>query len=266
MKVFILSRKLVVFLLILGCFVWFHRHIGDNNLSLHKVSGIAEFARTRENGMDQINFKCKACDSYHEMTKKFPAGFSGWAYSDMEWSDFEEEVPPLSEKHWIRSDRIPKMGELRIIKVKDPFDEEIGNEFYMEFMPALAFFNGYDNVEQIHDSAIVQCRLEKIVLADEDSGWIRVKILNVILLSELFETYPSFLTDRKLEEYAGVFECDENDFMDAPWEIKYWSSEGAIGEHRMIYMDANGIRHLVLMHYYDWYSDVTYFGNIVEIK
>ena len=52
MKKFIMSHKklcialLVIFILILGCFVWFHRHIGVDNLPLHKISGTVEFTRT----------------------------------------------------------------------------------------------------------------------------------------------------------------------------------------------------------------------------
>ncbi len=235
---------------------------------IHKISDTVEFARIKENGMNQINFKCKVCNSYHEMTKKFPTGFSGWAYSNMEWSDFEEEVPSLSEKYWEHSDRVPKTGEFRIVKVQTPFDEKIGDEFYMEFVPEYVFLNGYDDVEQIHDSAIVQCRFEEVIVADEYSGWIKVKVLKVILLSELFEVYPPFLTDCKLEEYVGTCECDEtdSDLVDTSWEIKYWTGQGDIGEVKTIYTDTNGFRHLILMNFYSWFDDVTYFGNIVEIK
>lgn len=216
--------------------------------------------------MNNIKFKCKCCNTYHEMIKKFPVGFSGWAYSNMEWSDYEEEVPSLSEKYQVHSDRVPKNGEFRIIKVHTPFDEKIGDEFYMEFVPEYVFFNGYDDMEQIHDTAIVQCRLEEVILTDEYSGWIRVKVLNVILLSELSEVYPPFLTNCKLEEYVGTCECDESDFVDAPWEMKYWTGQGDIGECKTIYTDTNGFRHLILMNYYDWFRDVTYFGNIVQTK
>lgn len=200
------------------------------------------------------------------MKKSFPNGFSGWSYSDMEWSDFEREVTPLSEEHWSRSDRIPKIDEFRIVKVKIPFDENCGNQFYMEFMPALAFFNGYDNAEQVRDSAIVQCRFEEIILADEYCAWIKIKVLKVILLSELLEVYPPYLIDCELEEYAGAGKCVNSDFMDVSQEIKSWSAQGDIGESKMIFIDSNGVRHLVLMHYYDFFSNVTYFGNIVQVK
>lgn len=216
--------------------------------------------------MNSIKFRCKCCNDYHEMKKKIPNGFSAWSYSDMEWSDFEKEVPPLSEEHWTRSDRIPKVGEFRIVKVKIPFYEKIRNEFYMEFMPASAFFNGYDNADQIRDSAIVQCKFEKIILADEYSAWIKIKVLKVILLSELLEIYPPCLADCELEEYAGVSRCVDIDFMDASWEVTSWTAQGDTGESKIIYMGEDGIRHLVLMHYYDYFSNITYFGNSVQTK
>lgn len=216
--------------------------------------------------MNEIKFRCKCCNDYHAMKTELPNSFSGWSYSDMEWSDFEKEVPPLSEEHWTRSDRIPKIGEFRIIKVRIPFDEKIGNEFYMEFMPASAFFNGYDNAEQIRDSAIVQCKFEKIIMADEYSAWVKIKILKVVFLSELLEICPPCLTDCELEEYAGVSKCVDIEFMDDSWEITSWTAQGDTGESKIIYMDEDGIRHLVLMHYYDFFSNVTYFGNIVQTK
>lgn len=186
----------------------------------------------------------------------------------MEWSDFEEEVPSLSEEHWNRSDRVPKTGEFRIVKVLTPFEEKIGDEFYMEFMPASAFFNDYENVEQIQDSAIVQCRFEEVIVADEYSAWIRVKVLKVILLPELSRAYLPYLTHCELEEYAGMFRCDNIYTIDAdaPWEDVYWTSEGEVGEDKMIYTDADGIRHLVLMHFFFIDNTITYFGNIVQTE
>lgn len=215
--------------------------------------------------MDKIKFKCKACNEYVEMQKNVPNGFSDWAYSVMEWSDFnEKEVPPLSEKHWSRSDNTPKIGEVRIIKVTKPFSEEVGNEFYMEFVPALVYFNGYDCSEQITSSAIVKCRFEKILLADEYSAWISVKVLQSFLLPELSEMYLPWLTDGELEDYAGICKCNEVEFADVSWEIKYWTGQGDIGESKLIYIDEKDIRHLVLMSYYNFHDEISYFGNIVQ--
>ncbi len=215
--------------------------------------------------MKQIRFRCKYC-SDHEIRKKFTKDFFGWAYTDVEWSDFENEVPPLSEKYWEHSDRVPKMGEFRIVKVQTLFDEQIGNEFYMEFVPEDVFYNDYEDVEQIRDSAIVQCRFEELILADACVAWIKIKVLQVITFPELFEKYPVCLTDCELEGYAGMDRCENIGFMNAPWEEKYWTSEGEVGEDKMFYTDAKGIRHLVLMHYFFIDSTITYFGNIVQSK
>lgn len=218
--------------------------------------------------MDKTKFKCQYCNKYHEIKKEFPVGFSGWAYPDMEWSDFEKDVPPLSEKYWERSDKVPKTGEFRIVKVQTPFEERIGDDFYLEYLPASVFFNDYENAEQIQDSAIVHCRFEEIILADEYSAWIKIKVLKVILLPELSEIYPPYETDRDLEEYGGMFRCDDIYVIDAdaPWEDVYWTSEGEVGEDKMIYTDTNGIRHLVLMHFLFIDSTIIYFGNIVQKK
>lgn len=218
--------------------------------------------------MKKIKLRCAYCKNYHEIKEKIPKGFAGWAYPEMDWSDFETEaeVPSLSEQYWSRSDRIPKVGELRIILVTSPFDEECGNVFRIEFMPALAHFNGYENTEELRDSAIVQCRLEKIILADEYCAWIEVKILRVILLSELPETFPPFLTDREIEGFDGISRYIDIDLMDDTWKIMSWSAQGDLGEYKTFYTDTNGIRHLVRMSCWNFCEDVTYYGNIVQRK
>lgn len=217
--------------------------------------------------MKKIKLKSTCCNRCPEI-KKIPNGFVDWAYSEMEWSDFETEaeVPSLSEKHWTRSDRIPKIDELRIIKVTSPFNEKCRNKFYIEFMPALALINGYDNTEQLRDSAIVQCSLEKIILADEYSAWIEVKILKVILLSELPEIYPPFLTNHEIEGFDGISSYIDTDLMDDTWKIMSWSAQGDLGEEKTFYTDADGIRHLVRMYYWNFCENATYFGNIVQTE
>ena len=59
----------------------------------------------------------------------------------MEWSDFTDEVPPLTQERWriteevkkIGSNNIPNVGDVRTVRVMLPFEEEIGSEFYMDY-------------------------------------------------------------------------------------------------------------------------------------
>ena len=115
--------------------------------------------------MSILKFKCRCCNSYHDINRTIPVGFSGWSYPDMEWSDFTDEVPPLSQERWriteevkkIGSNVMPRIGDVRTVRVKLPFEEEVGNEFYMDYMPASAFLDGFETADQFENSAIVKC-------------------------------------------------------------------------------------------------------------
>ena len=96
--------------------------------------------------MAVLKFKCRCCNSYHDINRTVPTGFSGWSYPGMEWSDFTDDVPPLTQERWriteevkkIGSDVIPKTGDVRTVRVMLPFEEEIGSEFYMDYKPVSA--------------------------------------------------------------------------------------------------------------------------------
>ena len=90
--------------------------------------------------MSVLKFKCRCCNSYHDIKRTVPTGFSGWSYPGMEWSDFTDKVPPLTQERWriteevkkIGSNNIPNVGGVRTVRVMLPFEEEIGSEFYMD--------------------------------------------------------------------------------------------------------------------------------------
>ena len=63
--------------------------------------------------MESVRLKCKTCGEYHDINKNTPVEFENWAYSKVEWSDFKDSVPPLSEEHWSRSETLPCVGETR---------------------------------------------------------------------------------------------------------------------------------------------------------
>ncbi|MGB4092309.1 MAG: hypothetical protein WBK46_10280 [Ruminococcus flavefaciens] len=67
--------------------------------------------------MESVRLKCKTCGEYHDINKNTPVEFENWAYSKVEWSDFRDSVPPLSEEYWAHSETLPCIGETRIIKV-----------------------------------------------------------------------------------------------------------------------------------------------------
>ena len=189
----------------------------------------------------------------------------------MEWTDFDEDVPPLTQERRkagevtnIFSDNIPVTGETRTVRVKLPFEEEPGNEFYFDYHPASVYHRWFVTGDDLERSAAVKCRFEKIISADEYSAWIKVKVLDVIMFRELTEVFPAYRTELSLEEFDTMCSCDETEIDDPPWQSKYWTAESDITETKAFYTDKNGIRHLVWLTIDDFFTHISYFGNITN--
>ncbi len=218
--------------------------------------------------MENLRFKCKACNKYVEMNKKTPSPFVGWAYCNcIEWADFTDDVPDLSEQHWIGSEHTPIVNEMRVVRVHKPFDEKIGNEFFALYEPALLFFNGWDDStkEEIRKCAVVKCRFEKILVSDEYSAWISVSIKKVMLLHELCNYYENAVTDIPIDEFKGIPESEYNIiFQNDEWLVTSWDAQGDCGETKWIYTDECGVRHLVMQMWFEFHEDIIYLGNITN--
>lgn len=169
----------------------------------------------------------------------------------------------MNENKWLHSETIPECGKKCIVKVRTPFEEIVGCEFYMEFETANVYFNGFDNATQIEQCAIVRCKFLKIISFNEYCAWIVVEVLDVTPYDELQKKYTPIYTTQELSVYAGMCECKDTKLLEGEWHIIYLTAQGDVGESKMIYTDKNSTKHLVIMHYYDFFTNVTYFGNIV---
>lgn len=222
--------------------------------------------------MSVLKFKCKCCNSYHDINRTVPTGFSGWSYPGMEWSDFTDDVPPLSQERWriteevtkIGSDRLPQIGEIRTVRVKLPFEEKIGNEFYMDYMPVSAYLDSFERADQFEKSAVVECRFTEIIAADDYNAWIKVKVLDVIMFPQLAEAFPAYKTDESLEYFWTGCSCTDIDADDAPWKLISWNAQGDVYEGKVIFTDTGGIAHIVWMNIEDFFNHISYFGNIIQ--
>ena len=216
---------------------------------------------------ERIHFKCRACKEYAEPDRSVYDGFVDWAYRCAEWSDFDENVPLLDQDIFLRKETLPKTGEIYSIKVSTPFDEMIGNTVNIDFVPAIAYLDGYEYApDDINISAIVRCRIEKIIVKDEFRAWIRVLVTNVTLYSELYKKYRPSSTDKNLEAFSRYRECDWTELGTDRWKVASWTGQGDIGEEKIIYIDDDNVRHLVAIGYYDFHQDIMYLGNVVENK
>ncbi len=190
-------------------------------------------------------------------------GFSGIAYDIAEWSDFTDDVPALGEDIWLRSDNVPTIGEERIIHVTSPFSFENNEKFELLFMPALSSLNGWEEYpDEIEKSAIVGCELAEIIEADDTEAWLKVKVVSVVMLSELAEKCSpknlDMLPERSMLRDYQYTTKHEN------WEYSTFDAQGDIGSWELAFTDDSGVRHLVI--YAEWgdHYNYVYYGNYVE--
>lgn len=222
--------------------------------------------------MSVLKFKCRCCNSFHDIKRTVPTGFSGWSYPGMEWSDFTDEVPPLTQERWriteevkkIGSNNIPNVGDVRTVRVMLPFEEEIGSEFYMDYMPVSAYLDSFETANQFENSAIVKCRFTEIISADDYNAWIKVKVLDVIMFPQLAEAFPAYKTEESLEDFGTICSCNDIDADDAPWKLISWNAQGDVYEGKVIFTDAGGVAHIVWLNIEDFFTHISYFGNIIK--
>lgn len=118
-----------------------------------------------------LNFLCRCCKS-RIIKKKNPefiesAGLHETAYK-MEWIKFKEDNSelPVIEREWENINDIPEVGETYILKIGEPFDEEIGAIFTNLFEPWQMAVNGWDcaeSQEDIYKAAAVLCRFVDVI-------------------------------------------------------------------------------------------------------
>lgn len=210
-----------------------------------------------------MRFKCGCCGEEVKKEPKVPEGFVSWAYycgeSSMEWLESGEEIPPIDSNAWIRREKRPEVGEICAIRVRKPFDEEMGNEFYMQLRSPRDYYTDEMTDEVIALGGIIKCRLESVVSRDEYIAWIKVRVLEVFMNDELYKAFDEY------EKDPLVWQRKETEQYTEKWKnIQIWSGQGDLGETCDIYTDDDGREHLVMQNYWNFHDDYVYFGNIVN--
>lgn len=211
-----------------------------------------------------MKFKCRCCGEYVDEKAELIDGFIEIAYNSFEWLDRNEEIPVLDNEVWNRSQELPNVDEYRYLKVLPPFYEETGDEFNVLYMPAMSYLNGWSEYpDEIAKSAIIRCKFEQIMEADEFTAWIKVLILKVTKLKDLCGVYPA--GDNKLINRRELFGDDAIDFQFnyQNWRYSEWSVQGDFGQWHLIYTDSTGLSHLVLLGEWDFHADFVQCGNLI---
>ena len=152
-----------------------------------------------------ISLLCSTCGENPHIVTLDKKEFAYVAHEQMvQWSDKQivrwvldekQKHPDLKDNNWERSNRVPCKGEERIVFVGFPFHYCIGESFYSMFYPASVYWNGWGSAEEIESTAIVKCKFISVLTKNETSAWIKIKVEEVIMLSELLEQIPPVESD-----------------------------------------------------------------------
>ena len=216
-----------------------------------------------------VRFKCGCCLDDPAMNTQVPSGFSGWAYTceRIEWLAQYVPLPRLDEQRFERLCTTPIANETYRLRVCMAFRQQLGSEFYMQYLSPQIYLSDNGSDEAYRSCAIVKCRLDRVITATAFDGWVEVTALDVIGYAELPERYAPFETDKVLEDHCGYpLEAAENydGYDDGGWKEFSWTMQGDVGTSYLIHTDEQGVRHLITEQYYDFHDDITYFGNIQE--
>ena len=221
-----------------------------------------------------MNFLCTCCKQRITKGERVSrlvesAGVHNYAYH-MEWAVFDEEEisRPITERKWSDRNIQPIVGDKRILRVKRPFDEDLGGVFTNIYEPWQMFYNGWDSAESPEDIqkvCAVLCRFDEVLWADEFSAYIVVTVLHTLPLCRLHQVFPETVTDRKFFEEFGFGDDVWTEYEDEHLLYRTWSAQGDIGDVLLIYKDNSGKRHEILSGYIDGHNCESYvLGNDVN--
>lgn len=220
-----------------------------------------------------MNFLCTCCKQRITLNKQYRHFLEGARIHDlayhMEWPVFDDEelAKPVTERKWSDRNIQPQAGDMRILRVKKPFDEAPGAVFTNIYEPWQMFYNGWESAESpadIGEACAVLCRFGEVLWADDFTAYITVEILHTVPLCRLHEVIPETVTDRKFFEDFG-FGAAETEYADAHLLCRSWSAQGDLGDMQLIYTDDGGRRHELLAGSFSGHSGLTYvLGNEVN--
>ena len=216
-----------------------------------------------------VRFKCGCCLDDPAMNTQVPNYFSGWAYTceRIEWLAQEASLPRLDEQRFERLGKTPKANEKYRLRVCMAFRQQLGSEFYMQYLSPQIYLSDNGSDAAYRSCAIVKCRLDRVLTATAFDGWVEVTALDVIGFAELPERFAPSETDKTLEDFCGYpLEGAENydGYDENGWKDFDWTLQGDVGTSFLIHTDEQGVRHLITEQYYDFHDEITYFGNIIS--
>ena len=214
-----------------------------------------------------ISFECSTCSSKSGNQFREIIDFEKSAYDDLvEWSDLCSGIPQENEYNWwLRSQVLPKVGDLRVVSVSHPFSEKAGSDFWTLYYPEKAAANGWVcHPEDIDRSAFIRCRITKPLFVGKCGAWIQVEVLERIVLTDIdekldlkVETFPIIKNTYQFGNFRKIEYKD--------WMYFYGDGQGDLGSWILIKKVSDKYL-LVAFGEWSFHQNCAYFGNILLPK
>ncbi|MCL2462062.1 MAG: hypothetical protein FWF44_05300 [Defluviitaleaceae bacterium] len=211
----------------------------------------------------KLAFACKVCGEIAKPQKTVLKDFKIIAYDNMvDWLDISESVPAINERKWARALAMPSCGELRPVFVRFPFNFDIGEYFWVLFMPCWSYLNGWQEFpHEIAESAIVKCRFDSIIAQSEDCAWVNLYVAEVTPLPALCEKFPAVVCNNYL---SGIKEVQPHEILEYEDWLEYsWNGEGDCGAWGLLNKYNVDSYHMVLYCEWEFHYRNVYCGNLI---
>ena len=204
--------------------------------------------------MDNFNneWKNRTGKREHSIKPKFyeDAGLHLCAYY-LEWGEWksEEITIPVNELNWKHADRVPVIGEKRILRAKASFNPDPGETFTALFEPSNIFLHGWEsakNPEEISKVSAVLCRFKDVLWFDGTKAIISAEVLNVVPLAKLYQVVPKNEIDFPFIERFWNGHRVDTDYQDAYMRYRANKPQGKQGQIQLVYTDDNRKQHVIL--------------------
>ena len=211
----------------------------------------------------EVKLRCPTCGRGGKNEFRDVPDLEIAAYEDIvEWSAMEGSVPPLNENNWwLRSEKLPEIGEKRAVFVRHPFNENGDSCFWTLYFPAASSINGWEeHPEEIDQSAFIECRLDKVITSGELSAWIQVEVVGRIMLSDAQASVQ--VSNETVPITNSMYQFDNFELLKfEDWWYYSGSAQGDLGNWILLKQVGKGLR---LIAYGEWafHQYCTYLGNV----
>lgn len=181
--------------------------------------------------------------------------------SVVQWLEYAEKLP-LDNHIWPREMDIPSVGQVRMVLVEKPFNQQLNGEFWTLFQPGYSCLNGWEDYPQeIISSAFIHCQFVSSISVAERCAWIEVKVMDVIPLAKVEQ---AIAPEHEVGCFLDKLYCfdDSHIIQYQDWLYYYGNDQSNLGNWMLIQLISHQA-HLIAFGEWDFDRRTAYIGNLI---